>query len=514
MPVKKKKRRKYGTAPKAKRAVSHFLESYEGTVRREGNNVFSKKFSDALIRELSSVFTPQKTVNIMKCLTNGARVVNKETFLSMYKFAIGDLGHDAWRDCEDDVLKFATKVIWLMQIRKGRGESEIDLSSVLFYLAYFKGWRDKEAKKWKLVQAAKAIAAASVAAKFNPYVIQIAHPSLVAPIGEALGLSNSKYYRSIVGAFIDTFEEVYNKEMCSGKRPTITFPKLKFLIPIEKNTREAQIIFLTRFFNLKKTEVKEAVKDIADLGTPSDELFIAIEKLKQIKGFFNKGVYESAVMQELTRIDRTEKFYSIYGLKDYHRYAVSPYARDSVENIMLYKMYKIEDCYIEKDSFLDDPFNEVLKMEIDCKDCRENEDIEPLIYSAAEILMTRIRKKAINTASEDTLITEYRDKLLITLVNVRMYTNVFATWVKGVEKKLCGQYNKHFNINICFESDTATSRFGDGSPEFIRVISDIHVDVNRDRNYSYDFGNDFVINCGDTGSNVDEAWGWVRSYMK
>ena len=48
----------------------------------------------------------------------------------------------------------------------------------------------------------------------------------------------------------------------------------------------------------------------------------------------------------------------------------------------------------------------------------------------------------------------------------------------------------------------------------IRIISDIHTDINKDKNYQFDFGNDFVVCCGDISGDRITTTNWVKSNIK
>jgi len=48
----------------------------------------------------------------------------------------------------------------------------------------------------------------------------------------------------------------------------------------------------------------------------------------------------------------------------------------------------------------------------------------------------------------------------------------------------------------------------------LRIVSDIHTDINQDRNYQFNFGDDFVVNCGDTAGDRFATASWIRSFMK
>lgn len=48
----------------------------------------------------------------------------------------------------------------------------------------------------------------------------------------------------------------------------------------------------------------------------------------------------------------------------------------------------------------------------------------------------------------------------------------------------------------------------------LRIISDIHADINQERNYQFDFGEDFVIACGDISGDRITTEMWIRSNIK
>ena len=48
----------------------------------------------------------------------------------------------------------------------------------------------------------------------------------------------------------------------------------------------------------------------------------------------------------------------------------------------------------------------------------------------------------------------------------------------------------------------------------LRIISDIHTDINQDKNYQFDFGDDFIVNCGDTAGDRITTAAWIRTFMK
>ena len=48
----------------------------------------------------------------------------------------------------------------------------------------------------------------------------------------------------------------------------------------------------------------------------------------------------------------------------------------------------------------------------------------------------------------------------------------------------------------------------------LRIISDIHCDININDEIKYDFGNDFVICCGDISGDRFKTAEWIKKYIK
>jgi hypothetical protein len=48
----------------------------------------------------------------------------------------------------------------------------------------------------------------------------------------------------------------------------------------------------------------------------------------------------------------------------------------------------------------------------------------------------------------------------------------------------------------------------------IRIISDIHIDINKKMNYQFDFGDDFVVCCGDISGDRFTTEKWVKENIK
>ena len=102
----------------------------------------------------------------------------------------------------------------------------------------------------------------------------------------------------------------------------------------------------------------------------------------------------------------------------------------------------------------------------------------------------------------------------IHLKNVENITLDFIREVKGEEKLLCSKYNRNFIITIAYPENALHVKGGRQLPQYFRVISDIHTDVNLMKNYIYDFGDDFILNCGDTAGDCATERDWIRTFIK
>lgn len=48
----------------------------------------------------------------------------------------------------------------------------------------------------------------------------------------------------------------------------------------------------------------------------------------------------------------------------------------------------------------------------------------------------------------------------------------------------------------------------------LRIVSDIHIDINKSRNYQFDFGDDFIVACGDISGDRFATEDWVNANIR
>lgn len=142
------------------------------------------------------------------------------------------------------------------------------------------------------------------------------------------------------------------------------------------------------------------------------------------------------------------------------------------------------------------------------------EDIENLIGMAKDLCLAK------EYYFMETEPSSKNNTLRITLEDVTNLSVDFLNEIKQKEKQLRSLYNKNFILNIVYNTESlqkmsTTHNINERLYDFthIRVISDIHADYNRDNGYEFDFGSDYVINCGDTAGNAMTAREWLKKYM-
>ena len=87
-------------------------------------------------------------------------------------------------------------------------------------------------------------------------------------------------------------------------------------------------------------------------------------------------------------------------------------------------------------------------------------------------------------------------------------------FVRNKLRRINSSTNKNFIMEVFFDSDIVVQKIPDDITTHFRVISDIHSDYNAEHGYHFHFGNDFILNCGDTAGNSLAAGHWVANYIK
>ena len=396
---------------------------------------------------------------------------------------------------------YTSKVLELMSKRRSRGEKNIDLTSVLLYMSTL----FKEEYNMKKMNTCMQLFTPNLitSANSNPYVINIIHLWIANRMLEAMGLDKKSWYWPTVARFLTCMNDLWRQDSTTG------YPKINLIVPVREDKRASILKYLARLFTVSYSNTKKIFKDVIDLTNPTPDVLTALAQMQAMSPSKAKTLDYAGIIQFMSDMEKSNKLYTYTQPSTLFNYF------EAGENIprTVIKRFKIEPVFYETEGLLNDPFKEEAHIGIDCSEMDDVEDIKAYAHDAVAVMLLRIRDyrwqqmQIASTFNSDT-------QMLITLENVKNYTTSFVTDVKKLEKEIRSYYNRPVKIRINYDYKTATSKFGEPETKYIRVISDIHADVNKDRNYVFDFGNDFVINCGDTSGDCETTRAWIRSYMR
>ena len=488
------------------------VSTFDKIIKTVALSIFQRGFAKHLKKRIREVAGTSVATEIFDAMLHGLTIVNPETFLGRCRIGGTDIGKEAWTHNSENVMEFAARAVYLMSVCRGREESCIDLSSIIVYLASFYSSKSGTSSASSMEQAIRLIFSSAICASSNPFYIRVLHTGFLEGMFNKLGVKGESCYRTVVQCIIDYFNEIWEEDIVLENKKSlsssITFPHIEFMVPVIQETRTSQLNYLAHIFRMDLAAVRRATSDIASLSEDSSELRVALAELKQKHYYQNMD--DDTVISELKSIESEDRLLSYPSTRVFHEHFCSRvYGRGYSDTN---KKYSITDRFMEYSTFLKDPYNTLYEVTIECGKFEHFEDVEPLAHAAAKLFSLRVQPQ--DGIGSILARRKMNSHLLLTIKNVPFYTVPFIDYVKELEQKLRSTYNQNFVINIEYKSEAARSHFSEAPSNYIRVISDIHTDVNKDRHYLFNFGNDFVINCGDTSGNVLETREWIRANMK
>lgn len=460
--------------------------------------------SGALVSKIAAMVEEQygsaRTVSVLESLKK-IHIHNKEVFFNSISERDGeDLGAIAYRSNKTDVLGYTSKLIEEITLRRSRGETDIDLTSALVYLPAV---TRENRSAVKIDSCIKMLVTSLIGTgDKSPFVLNIIHPWMIEDVYEAIGIPICHSYWSFVARFLTAANNMWR--ITDG----FNYPRIFLIANVIENVRMSQLKYLARLFNVSYPRTRELFKSINDLGSCSDELYTALAQLQGMSGskfgpldYRGIGVFLKDLQYKGMLLTHTQpsKLFDDF---------------EPGQNIprVVIKKFKMKPLFYELSTFLNNPFQAFLRLDVNCKECAEVEDLKGLVHDAVTVALLKVRDLPARRGRSQVEADD--SQILITLTDVINYKVQFVEDVKNFEKELRSYYNRNIKLNIQYDYATATSKFGIAEPEYLRVISDIHTDVNRDRNYIFDFGDDFVINCGDTSGDCETTRSWIKSYMR
>ena len=485
-----KTKKKHKAPNKPTNTGTWYKSLIEGKSKAEYYRHFLKKLNDII----TEYFGAAEALRVLKAVDTGKITVpGIESFLFDFN-DISEQSRELYNTCKS-AEEFVTKSIISFKKKAETGETDIYIKDFFFMLADLLSNKEEYSSMRIKEILTNFVTSLITVANKSPYVFIIVEPHWAKEIGKQMGLSPERY-TGVAASLINIIQEL----MEHVKDIRAYLPQIKIVYPVYYDVRDNQLIYLTSLFRYydRAGIVRRALEHIPDLSLDTPALRSGIEYLKEISNL--PFINTEAVILELQSIGETDS------LKRYpnKRSLVDPYKISMPKNY--YNKFDINPLFINKETFEKSLRPYFCEVQIDCAKLKR-ENIESFIDVAKTINLTKgyyaKTKRDINSLA-----------FKITLLNVKEATEDFMKFIRNKLKRIESSTNKNFLIEVCYDSDTINQKIPEDLTTCFRIISDIHADYNREHGYHFNFGNDFVINCGDTAGNSVAAGHWILNYMR
>lgn len=478
----------------SKKALS-FTSRAEATTSKLFYKSFLKKMESSLIE----FFGEDEAFRCMEFLSKkSVKILNPETFF-FNTDNMGDTSFDIYntsKSAEEFIHGCTLKFIE----RAEYGETYIEIREFFLILA---DMLSKETRaidennlrgylKNFLLQLSKTTAE-------PPFKLVLTIPEETTRLSKVMGLDVSMY-KLLFTTIISCIKDLQVEDL-----PTRLFlPTLEVAMPVYKDTRYPQVRYLSRTFRIPTDSVEKLIKNIPSLSKDTTTLRVAIEQMAAKR---DVSFDMELVLADLAKIERDTPFrtYSTQNsLTDPFRIRSSSIGRKDISTHI--KNFK----FVDRDSFESSFIPYLAHIEITCNKKTTAKSLEPFLDCCKTIGMLKYYHLKTQKVVEFTGTPTFK----ITLRNVPSVTSDFTEAMQNKIARMNSITDKNFIIEVCYDEDEARRKDTLGKPTHFRVIGDIHADYNKDQNYSFNFGEDFVINCGDTGGNAKVCIEWNKTYIK
>ena len=479
---------------------------YSSVLRYFGKKEFKKLLAEKLGTFITKNYSAQRAKQLLTAATDKRiEFVDKEVFFENKFFCNDDIGVYAYENNKRDFAGFVSTYIAHMKRKEARGESYIDLTSLLIFCTYYKA--KKLVDRYELDMAlAGLVGATYYSTKIlgkSPYYLSILPADIAEELAEQIGLGKRVIgYKEVLMSFIERLLKTVENNK------TYEFPEIEILTPLKENIRRNQIGRLSAILGVREEEVARYTREIPSLTEESPEF---TEVLKQLTSKRERKVNMEAVIRDLKELEEDPVFMTTPNVYDECLKSYVVMGEGNVLTADAVKKLGIEYKFVNKEQYKRGRFNSFGIINIDCSDLRTIKEITPYLYYAADFhsLAYKLSKHPTNTDISTT-----SPHFMINLLNVKDIKISFIEEIKEKERGMSSKYRRPFAINIIYNREAACAKGGKQYSDNIRVISDIHADVNADYKYLFNFGNDFIINCGDIAGDCMTEIDWIRTFMK
>lgn len=469
--------------------------NFSSILRNETTAIFLERFTNRLIVLLKKAYSENKARQIATLLERNKLMIEcPESFLFKYG-AISDPSLYVYNSVKD-LDEFFFEMLYYFRNRAEDGDSDIIMREFLIVLLdIFSVKKTENLKKMDFYMKYLIF----FMSNFNhpsPFILQIFHPQMLKWVGEYCNIDLRRYSHVYSYLFLH-LNGLLRKNFLTKKEAY--FPKIELVYPVYPSARIAQIYYLASIFRVLPEETRRLSRKIISLSERTPELDIFLESSIQKSGL---PINIKTLYSELRRLEEEQPL-KTYPLMT-ELYDGMQVVNKNIFNKQVNKVFISTTNY----QYTFQPYNTCII--INCEHSTNNM-IEAYMDAAKNLaLLSGSALGKFNLGSSDSRINVLSFAIKLKLINVENLTKEFLKFVDDKIEQIKSNTGRNFVYEIRYSNKKMQKHSKFSQNEYIRVISDIHADYNRDKNYAFNFGNDFVINCGDTAGNSIESREWNK----
>ena len=464
---------------------------YETIVKAEGEKAFFKELFSELFKGLKRYYGEDEAKTILASLkSKKVKIRNIETFCTPKKVPFEP--SNTCYSSHLDLLDFIQRVLLECKEIEVTGVSYIPLTS--FFVQAYGIVRKKKVSDEELLLCFRVFLTGLCSCKeTNPYVFRIPDVQLAEKIASAYGINfmTMSYCR-----FIKVFLEA-----CSESVKNKVEPNVEFLHILVEDYRDNIMSYLSETLKATKTALKEALADVQDFTGPENSKVVT--RLDQL---LRKSRDYDCILLNLKYIQENCKLRT-YGDADVLTYILRKGGApiSFLNNPRLHVSHSfVSELELEKEFM-----TSYCEIEVDCS--RYSTFEEASVSANLAVKLALLKYRGYLDILTGTFAEGLNAKVIFT--NIQNLSTEFVRDAEAFRKLQRSKYMREVTFCYYFDEADCLTKFGFGEPKYLRVISDLHVDYSKNCYYTFNFGTDFVVNCGDTANDCVTASNWINENM-
>ena len=475
-------------------------------MRNETRKKFNVQFINKLKNGLGKYFGERRANHILKLMANGTlELVSPETFF-FYGGTIQDPAIKIYQESKT-IEEFMFKYQIALKSLLKAGCSNITICELFWVLSdYFCAHKRELVAdhpnhiylKSSLHSLINTVCSIKDDSPFTIRIIDVRLKEVATKTGLDL-----KSYLTIIKYF---FLELDTISKWSKHR--FKLPKFEMCYGIYNDVRVNIVNCISSRLQVRDETVNGLLKNVPDLTEDSVELRTALKAIAAVSNFRSCDI--DSLILEIKRISKIPKMKVFSG----DRSLTSTLMNCGIPRKVV-KKYKIQPIFANLELFSEGSRPAFSEVRVNCRKIYASKTtpfprIEGWIDYAKDLCL--MRKYAIQGIPSAELPPSPLFKIV--LENVKSPTQEFVTAVKEKTREIQSLTNQEFVIEINYDWNVVNKKVDFSTTTHFRVISDLHVDINQKQGYSFNFGEDFILNCGDTAGDEKTATDWLKGHVK